>query len=367
MLGITLTAGLWPFHVSPNQVRWLESGDGLEFRRHGGAITSGTMKGSGGTNASGTIEIWLAPDRSEGSGTILSFDGSAHPGEPFSLHQRGDALAIRQNNVDPQGVSRTDLFYVERVFQQNKPVVVAVTLDEGKTAIYINGALAEAFHIRGVWNDLTGRVVFGNSTVINDSWTGKILGLAIYQHERTASQIAADYPGWLAKRGPIPEAKRDASALYLFDEHRGSVAHNRLDSATDLTIPKHYFILHPRFLLAPWKAYHPTWGYWQDVGVNIAGFIPFGVCVFAYLSLTPAIEHPGMTTVIVGFFTSLAIELLQVFLPTRSSDLTDLITNTLGCLLGVIICRSSFGQRWLAKAEATLARGSRYETGVRQA
>ncbi len=173
VLAIILTAGLWPFHVSPNQVKWFERGDGLEFRRHGSAVTFGAIRASNLTNASGTIEIWLEPTRSEGSSTILSFDGSAHPGEPFSLHQKGDALAIRQNNVDPQGVSRTALFYVDRVFQENKPVVVTVTLGEKQTAVYIDGVLAQAFRLLGAWNNLTGRVVLANSPIINDSWTGK--------------------------------------------------------------------------------------------------------------------------------------------------------------------------------------------------
>ena len=367
VLAVILTAGLWPFHVSLNQVKWIERGDGLEFRRYGSAVTFGGIRAGSLTNASGTIEIWLEPTRSEGSSTILSFDGSAHPGEPFSLHQKGDALAIRQNNVDRQGVSRTALFYVNRVFQKNKPVVVTVTVDQEQTAVYINGVLSEAFRLLGAWNNLTGRVVLANSPVIDDSWTGRILGLAIYQRELMPSEIAADYASWVAKRRPTASAEKDAAALYLFDEHSGAVAHNKLDPATGLTIPKNYFIVHPRFMRAPWKAYHPTWGYWQDVGVNIAGFVPFGFCVFAYLSLMRVIRHPEIATIVLGSLTSLSIELLQVFLPTRSSDVTDLITNTLGCVIGVIICRSAIGRTWLTKAQATVARAKPCQSEMRNA
>jgi len=355
VLGITLAAGLWPFHIPANQVKWLKSGDGLEFGHYGSAITSGAIRASNLTHASETLEIWLEPASWKRSGTILSFDGSAHPGEPFSLHQAGDALSIRQNNVDDQGTSRTALFYVQRVLLENKPVFVSVSVNDQGTFVYVDGALARVVPLTGLSNDLTGRIVLANSPTANNSWPGKIFGLAIYQRELTALQIAADYASWMAKGRPAPGEDGPPGALYLFDEHGGAVARNISNSATDLIIPRHYFVLHPGFLVAPWREYHRTWSYWQDVAVNIVGFVPFGSCVFAYLSLKCAIKHPGATTVILGFVTSLTIELLQAFLPTRSSDTTDLITNTLGTAIGMMLCRSSIAQTLLTKAEATLA------------
>ena len=160
----------------------------------------------------------------------------------------------------------------------------------------------------------------------------------------------------MAKRKLVLAAEKGAAALYLFDEHGGAVAHNSLDPATDLIIPTHYFILHPAFMLPPWREYHPTWSYWRDIVVNVAGFVPFGFCAFAYLSLTRVVKHSGATTVIVGLFTSLTIELLQAFLPTRSSGTTDLITNTLGTAIGVMLCRSSIAQTLLTKAKAAIAK-----------
>ncbi len=355
VLCVTLVAGLWPFHAPANHVRWLQVGKGLEFGGHGSVASSGVFRGRDLTGTSGTLEIWLEPASSKSSSTILSFDGSAHPGKPFSLHEEGDELSIRRNNVDHQGVTRTALFHVRGVFQEKKPVFVMVTLGRQETSVYVNGVLADVFPHSLAWNDLTGRVVLANSPTVDDSWSGKIFALAIYQQQLTASQVATDYANWMAERKPVQTAERGAAALYLFDERGGAVVHNSLDPATDLSIPTHYFILQPGFMLAPWREYHPTWSYWQDVGVNIAGFTPLGFCVFAYLSLIRVIKHPGTITVILGLSTSLTIELLQAFLPTRSSGMTDLITNTLGTAIGVMICRCPIAQMLLTKANGAIS------------
>ena len=79
--------------------------------------------------------------------------------------------------------------------------------------------------------------------------------------------------------------------------------------------------------------------YWTDVLVNISGFVPVGFFLLNYLSLIQQIKRPAATVILIGFFLSLTIEILQWFLPTRDSDMTDLISNTFGTAIGVSLYR----------------------------
>jgi len=135
-------------------------------------------------------------------------------------------------------------------------------------------------------------------------------------------------------------------ARYLFNESKGDVVHNQVDSATDLLIPKRYFVIHEKLLERPWTEFRSTWSYWVDVAINIAGFIPFGFFFSAYFSVIGKVRRYAWLTIALGFALSLTIEVLQAFLPMRDSGMTDLFTNTLGTALGAMLCAWALKQSW---------------------
>jgi VanZ family protein len=346
VLAIILVAGLWPFHAPQNQATWLAGQNGIRFGHHGTLVSAGEFSSGTTANPSGSLELWVEPEIAAKKKTILTFDGSDHPGEPFSVLQDNDALEIRRYNIDGAGIVHTGVCTVGGILHKGQAVLVAITLSERQTAVYANGVPTKTCSIGGSsTNNLSGTLVVANSDVVSNSWPGKILGLAIYQDRLNASETARDFETWTRNGRPqIAQAKAPA-ALYLFDEHSGALAHNETNAATDLRIPSHYLILHPEFLESPWREYRPRLSYWMDVGVNVAGFIPWGFCLAAYFYSIKRIAWPAAAIMLLGFVVSFIIEVSQARLPTRSSGCTDLITNTLGTALGLILYRLPLTQK----------------------
>ena len=346
-----LWAGLWPFHSPHNQVRWLQKESGLVFGRYGSIFSSGTFQNTvANGDESGCLELWLEPERPEGKHVILSFDESRHSSAPFSLRQNNTSLAVNRYNIDDHGVVRTAWFEVKNVFGKDEPVVVTVNLSPRETSVYVDGSLAGVSAIAGHSdNNFSGRLVLANSPNVSDSWSGRILGLAIYRRQLSSAEVVQHYETWTRNGPPIVVQGEAPAALYLFNEREGSIVRNHVNASTNLVVPSHYMVLHPPLLASFRRTYKATWGYWTDVVINIVGFVPLGFCLFAYLSSLRSVRLAAMATIAFGFATSFTIEILQAFLPTRSSDTTDIITNTLGTVIGVALYRWSLPQSLFTK------------------
>jgi hypothetical protein len=239
--------------------------------------------------------------------------------------------------------------YVDDVFSHQKPVLVTISSGQAGTTVYADGAFVKrSANFRFSSHDFTGRFIVGNSPVTTDDWSGQVRGLAIYDRELTADEVSQHFANWTKDKRQELGRSEGAVALYLFDEKSGNVVHNQLDSATDLLIPERFFVLHEQFLERPWDEFRRDWNYWKDIGINVAGFIPLGFFFFAYFRSIRKIKRPVLVTVVLGFTVSLTIEVLQAFLPTRDSGMTDLITNTFGTAVGVLAFRYGAVQSVLA-------------------
>jgi hypothetical protein len=346
LLGI-LVAGLWPFHAPKNQVSWMSGGGGLLFGKYGSIVSAGTFKAGGqGTGNGCSLEIWLQPKRVHSSGTILAFYWPESRIIPFALRQSLDDLVIRRTSQDQLHRAEKAKVYVDDVFSHHKAVLVAISSDRSGTTVYANGTLVKKYpNLRFSGVDLTGRLIVGNSPVTTDDWSGQLRGLAIYDRQLTADEVSQHFVSWTNGAGKGLASTEGAVALYLFKEEGGNIVHNQIDSATDVLIPDRFFVLHEQFLERPWDEFRQDWNYWKDVGINVAGFIPLGFSFLAYFLTVRKIRRPVLVTVVLGFAVSLTIEVLQAFLPTRDSGMTDLITNTLGTALGVLAFK--YGSAWI--------------------
>jgi VanZ like family/Concanavalin A-like lectin/glucanases superfamily len=335
-----LIAGLWPFHAPPNNVNWLMKTNGLRFGRYGTALSSKALAGLRSQYEEPcSIEIWLRPYRSYDTNTVLAF---YRPGNTrqFSLHQSEADLALQLGFPNEHSQAKTaGVVRVDDLFRKKELLLVAIASGGEGTRIYVNGALAKNIpNFRLSIMDCTGQLVLGTSPVVNDTWSGELRGLAIYRQELSPTQVSRHFETWVTEGRPELGQNEHVPALYVFDEHQGGTVHDRSGSGIDLHIPEQYQILSEKLLEPPWREFYPAWSYWKNVGINIGGFIPLGFCFCAYLNTsTKLMSRPALTTIILGAATSLTIELLQAFLPTRDSGMTDLITNTLGTGLGAAL------------------------------
>ncbi len=79
-------------------------------------------------------------------------------------------------------------------------------------------------------------------------------------------------------------------------------------------------------------------GSWGDVEGNVLLFVPWGLL----LAVAMARRGAGFIVVVVaamstGAFLSGAVEVTQLFAPTRTSSFIDLITNSFGATLGALV------------------------------
>ncbi len=271
------------------------------------------------------------PAASANSNTILAVYSAHHPLQ-FSLHQSNSDLAIEYRRPGRQHRRRA---YVDRVFEQDQPVFITLVSGEQGLAAYVNGLLTRTFPgFLPSGNGPAGRLVMGTSPQQEDCWSGQVRGLALYRTELTAQRALEHYQTWTYSKRPALEQADRAIAVYLFDEHSGNVVHNQIGSGTNLYIPQRFMLLHQRLLVPPWKEYYPGPGYWKDVLVNIGGFVPLGFIFCAYWALTCSTKWAALAAILLGVALTLMIEILQAYLPTRQSGVTDLFTNTFGACLG---------------------------------
>jgi hypothetical protein len=267
----------------------------------------------------------------------------------FALRQWRGGLVL-EHESQGNSAKKTEI-YVANVFPSPKPTLVTITSGAAGTNTYVNGALVKTVpHFSLSNRDFTGQFVVGNGPSAAYSWSGQVKGLAVYDRELSAHDVSQDSADLTIGR-PWGSAKREGLiAQYPFDEGMGKVAHNQVNSATNLLIPEHFFVLDETFLERPWDEFRPGWHYWKDVAINIIGFIPLGFFFGVYFSKVRKLKYSIAVTIAFGFAVSLTIEVLQAFLPTRDSGMTDLITNTFGTAVGVMALRHRAVQALVAVA-----------------
>jgi hypothetical protein len=332
-----MIAGLWPFNFwTRNRVTWLANPSGVYFDGYGEMYSAAPWHPDFKGDGSLSLEMWLKAGPYPSLSPILSWLGGKH--DDFVVAQSLSDLLIEGEFLDHSNARVGPAkFFIEQAFRDKPLHFLTVTSGPQGTTIYLEGVLSQSHPDLTLTADsFSGRLLLGHAPAGNQPWSGEVYGLAFYARTLKPSRVAEHYQAWLEGRTwEVVKGERDA-ALYTFDGHSGSSIRDRTGVMPDLTVPKMFHLQRPTVLGFPADINRYEI---PDIVENILGFIPFGFCIAAFVRLGPrcAPSQALVTAVLIGTATSLAIELLQVYLPSRDSSSLDLINNILGSALGALL------------------------------
>jgi len=290
-----------------------------------------------GDGAGMSMEVWLQPDYTWKTGSVLTIYGSSISRQ-FRVEQDYSDLVLQLGELDERRADPRRTLRVADVFRRRQ-FLLTVTSSEQETLIYVDGHLAaRSSEFLISTQDMSGRLIVANSPLRDHSWSGKIKGLAIYKGVASPSQVRNGYQNWEERDTPSPESADKSVALYLFRERAGSVVHDASSSRADLEIPQRFLVVDQLRFEDPVTEFRTQDTYAKNILLNVAGFVPLGFMLRLWFGGVRRIKRATVYAVLVGFTVSFVIELLQSFLPTRYSGCTDLLTNTLGTWIGTMLC-----------------------------
>jgi VanZ family protein len=247
-------------------------------------------------------------------------------------------LLVTHDVVDAQGKTRQTKFDVDHAFQTGRLLLLTITSGPNGTVVYRNATHPQSFPRFTIsTSELLGQVVLGTSPVDYRPWLGEIQGLAIYSKELTPTEVSRHYAEWTAAEPAKRSDEVAAIARYTFSERVGREVQNEVASSPNLHIPAAFNVPHKAMLTSAVREFEPNRKYVNDVLENIAGFIPLGIILGVYFSFTRSRPQSIFFATLIGALLSFVIELLQTYIPRRVSGTTDIITNTLGALIGVLL------------------------------
>lgn len=353
ILLIILAAGLWPFNFFPkNKVEWMPDRDGVHFYGQGMIVGSEDWNQEQKPlfpDRSITLELWLRPLLETGNlpHILTLYDGNA---PDISLIGQWKTHLIIRSRPDNRFAGKRGKPYQEiglhNVLLKNRDLFITITSGSDGSVIYINGRLARTYPRHRLLADTTSgnvRMILGNAPTGESYWNGDLMGVAIYNRALSADQVSRSYETWNSPTPHPNPAGEGCLGMYLFQEKAGTVVHSACGPGFALAMPTTFKPIQRTVLSPPWQDFQWGWSIVSDVAVNIAGFIPLGFFFAAFLQRSTQRREYFVyaATLLMGFGLSLAIELTQVYLPTRYSQLTDLVCNVAGTILGLLLSKIS--------------------------
>ena len=344
VLLIILFFGLRPKGMRwDNAVHWLPGKGAIAFERNGIAFVD-DFHNARKTSTTDALSIELAVRAGSiskrGFGSLLMMhDGSDH--RQLIVGQWESSIIVMNGN-DYDHTRRLPRLSVKDAFSTEKIKFITITASAKATQLYIDGGLVGA--VQG-WQLIVPdqarqlRLILGNSANAKNSWIGEIYGLAVYEMALAAETVKRNYDRYVQEGSFTPDGKNDLLLLYSFREQGGNLVPDQSGGNQPLKIPIRPIVLKKTFLSAPWHQFKLSRSFFVDTILNVIGFIPMGAVLFGWMKQTNLFtgRYNVWATLISCSMLSLGIEVLQAWIPTRSSSLLDFAMNTLGAWMGIFL------------------------------
>lgn len=343
LIGILLS-GLRPFNfLAANKAGLRKDMQGVHFEAPGIIFSSAPLSLSDPSSNSPefSLQICLKPSKEPNSNlpAILSlWDPKTESLILFG--QWKSSLIIRTYLKYYEGSGGFREIGVRDALKKGDKNILTITSTQHQTDIYINGTLGKHYSNYSIIPTFSDSSLFepylilGNSVYGKAGWSGEIYGLSVWNHELTPGEIAKNHQPFSNQIFPWEEPGPVAN--YSFPSQPGSLIRSTTSKGPDLLIPEKYRPFKYSILSPIWRDIAFTKSSIYDILLNILGFIPFGF-IFAMARWGKYQRLASRDYLIIIFAAaalSLMIELAQVFLPTRHSQMIDVVCNTIGAFAG---------------------------------
>ena len=266
-------------------------------------------------------------------GRILSYSRDEHDFN-LNIDQFWDDVIIRIR-TGKDGRSREIGIAKAADPASERKVSLAVEYDGQTISIYLDGQRKALQRIGSIdyssW-DSSFPLVLGSQTDGENGWRGVIYRLAVVGRAVRPDELQN-----------IP-TKIPVILLYSFDEHTGLVTRDRSAvNQTSISWPE-LFIPYARTILQSPRDYWPKYGRPSpsDIIANVLIYLPIGYLLASWLRRRGKPWFGIASPILGGFGLSLTVEIVQAYLPSRYSSTVDVITNTIGTIIGVYLLRSGW-------------------------
>lgn len=335
-----------------NHAAFLPECSGIRFEKYSVAHTAYSMdwRRLAEEGEPGAFSLCLAFTPADGAPEGFAFIAVVHGGRDGQQLLIGQwrSWVIVMNGDDYDHRRKTPRISFDSTGVGAEEILLCVTSGPAGTRLFVNGEpVRDRPDMRLDMPPAEARLVLGNSVYGTNPWQGDIFGLWGFHRDSAKNDIRKQTWGWKQVRGVAPDSACAPSLVFRLDGKTAENDVNADDSDRVVHLKSGIPVLSPRFLSFSLSGVDADPDFIFDAVVNLLGFIPLA------MALALSIRHiGGIRAGTAGWIAagvccglSLGIELLQAWMPTRSSSGIDLLLNTLGGIAGAVVA----AQRWKAR------------------